>query len=45
MSCNNCGKDSHCGTKTTRTEHQYEVDGGKEYEIEVCCQCRCKDCE
>ena len=45
IKCNNCGGDSHCETRTTRTEQQYEVDGGKDYDIEVCGQCRCKECE
>ena len=45
MSCNNCGCDNHCGTRTTRTEHMYQAEGGDEYEIEVCGQCRCKECE
>ena len=31
IKCNNCGGDSHCETRTTRTEQQYEVDGGKDY--------------
>ena len=43
--CNNCGGDSHCETRATRTEQQYEVDGGKEYEIEVCRECRCNACK
>lgn len=44
VQCNNCGNDSHCNTKLNRTEQHYEVDGGEEYEIEVCRQCRCKAC-
>ena len=43
--CKNCGGDSHCETRTTRTEQQYEVDGGDKYEIEVCRQCRCDTCK
>jgi hypothetical protein len=43
--CNNCGGDSHCKTRSTRKEQQYEVDGGKEYEIEVCRECRCDACK
>jgi hypothetical protein len=42
--CQNCGCDSHCGVSCNRTEKHYPLDGGKEYEIEVCKQCRCQSC-
>ena len=45
IKCHNCGCDSHCETRTTRTEQQYEVDGGEKYEIDVCRQCRCDACK
>jgi len=45
IKCNNCGCDSHCGTRFKRTEKGYEAEGSNEYEIEVCGQCRCKECE
>ena len=38
--CNNCGGDSHCETRTTRTEYMYPSEGGEAYEIEVCRECR-----
>ena len=45
IKCDNCGGDCHCGTRTTRTEQQYEVDGGEKYEIDVCRECRCDACK
>ena len=45
IKCNNCGGDCHCETRSTRKEYEYPSEGGKEYEIEVCGQCRCKECE
>ena len=42
--CNNCGCENHCGSICKRTEKGYKCDGGKEYQIEVCRQCSCKDC-
>jgi hypothetical protein len=44
VKCNNCCCDSHCGNDSKRTEKHYPVDGGKQYEIEVCKQCRCDAC-
>tara|TARA_A100001011_G_scaffold158974_1_gene167317 strand:- start:1327 stop:1485 length:159 start_codon:yes stop_codon:yes gene_type:complete len=41
--CLNCGNECHEGKVLTRTEKTYEVDGSKEYEIEVCRYCRCED--
>lgn len=43
--CKNCGCESHCGKVCNRKEEHYPVDGGKQYEIEVCKNCRCEDCE
>ena len=42
--CLNCGNECHEGKVLTRTEKTYEVEGAKEYEIEVCKNCRCKAC-
>ena len=44
VKCNNCGCDSHCGVSCNRTEKHHPVDGGKEYQIEVCKHCRCDAC-
>ena len=43
--CNNCGGDSHCETRATRTEHRYPSEGSEAYEIEVCRECRCDTCK
>ena len=44
IKCLNCGCDSHCGNVCKRTEKNCPVDGGKQYEIEVCKECRCEAC-
>jgi len=43
--CNNCGCQNHCGSICKRTEKGYKCDGGKEYQIEVCRQCSCVECD
>jgi len=45
IKCDNCGCDSHCETRTTRTEHGYPSEGSKQHEIEVCRECRCDACK
>ena len=44
IKCDNCGCDSHCNAVCKRKEKHYPVDGGKQYEIEVCKQCVCMAC-
>ena len=41
--CNNCGHESHCGTRYTVEDE----DGftGEPYEREICKYCRCEKCE
>ena len=43
VKCLNCGCDSHCGDICKRKQNEYPVDGGAEYEIEVCKHCRYED--
>ncbi len=38
VKCTNCGCDSHCGNDCKSKEKYYAVDGGKQYEVEVCKQ-------
>ncbi len=42
--CDNCGCENHCGRICKRQEKGYQSEGSKAYEIEVCKQCRCKEC-
>ena len=42
--CKNCGCENHCGRVCKRQEKGYESEGAKAYEIEVCRQCRCEEC-
>ena len=44
IKCENCGCDSHCVDICKRKQNEYPVDGGAEYEIEVCKHCRCDAC-
>jgi len=39
--CQNCGRDSHCGTTTTMKVNAHDVGI---YEVEVCKHCRCEKC-
>ncbi len=43
--CKNCGCNSHCNKICKRKEEHYSVDGGKPYQIDVCKNCRCEDCQ
>ncbi len=48
--CSNCGYDSHCSNKLTKTLstvrsfRNHSSDTGSQ-QVEVCKTCRCNDCE
>ena len=42
--CKNCGHESHCGVPLHKDFRRDHYDHGVEGQIEVCKQCRCKNC-
>jgi len=40
--CENCGRQSHCGERASVKVNAHEVGI---YEINVCDDCRCEDCK
>ena len=41
--CNNCGHESHCGSRYTEEDEDRFT--GEAYEREICKHCRCEKCE
>jgi hypothetical protein len=42
--CQNCGHDSHCGSRLMKDYRREPYSHGIEGGIEVCRKCRCNDC-